>query len=94
MTQLLIKKDFVIDKINKEITIFNVDNSMFYSFNESGSYILEAIKKGFNEERIARILSKKYDISKKQAEKDVNDFLKQLSKNKIISFSRQKKARK
>lgn len=91
MTQLLVKKDLVIDKIDGEITIFNVDNSILYSFNKSGSYIFEMIKKGFDENKIAKILSRKYNISRKQAKKDVSDFLKQLSKNKMISLSGQRK---
>lgn len=91
MIQLLIKKDFLIDKIDGEITIFNIDNSILYSFNKSGSYIIEMIKKGFNENKMAKILSKRYNISEKQAKKDVSDFLKQLSKNKIISLSGQRK---
>lgn len=91
MTQLLIKKDFIIDKVDGEITIFDVENSIFYSFNKSGSYIFEMIKKGFDENKMAKILSRKYNISEKQAKKDISDFLKQLSKNKIISLSGQKK---
>lgn len=91
MTKLLIKKDFVIDKIDKEITIFNVNNSTLYSFNKIGTDIFEMIQKGFDEEKIAKTLLKKYMISKKQVKKDVNDFLKQLLKNKIISSSKQRK---
>jgi 20S proteasome alpha/beta subunit len=88
MTLSLVKKDFVIDKIDGETTIFDVDRSIFYSFNPSGSYIFAMIKKGFDENKIAKMLSKKYGISEKQAEKDVSDFLKNLSKNKIISSSK------
>ncbi len=87
-------KDFVIDKIDGEINIFDVDSSTLYSFNRSGSDIFEMIKKGRNKETIIRMMSKKYNISEKQTEKDVNDFLKDLSKNKIISISKQKKLNK
>lgn len=84
----------VISKIDGEISIFNVDNSILYSFNQSGSYIFEMIKKGRNKMMIIKNMSKKYDISLKQAEKDVNDFLKNLSKNRIISILEQKKLNK
>lgn len=87
MTKLLIKKDFVIDKIDGEITIFNTDNSIFYSFNKSGSYIFEMIKKGFDEKRMVTSMTRKFKISEIQAKEDISFFLKKLSKNKIISFS-------
>lgn len=84
-------KDLVVDKIDGEISIFSIDDSTLYSFNKSGSDIFEMIKKGQNKKTIAKIMSKKYDISEKKAEKDVDDFLRNLSKNKIISISEQKK---
>lgn len=87
MTKLIIKKDFVIDKIDGEITIFNTDSSIFYSFNKSASYIFEMIKKGFDEKRMISSMTRKFKIPEIQAKKDISVFLKKLSKNKIISSS-------
>lgn len=85
-----IKKHFVIEKIEGKTTLFDVDSSTFYSFNETGTYIFSLVKKGQEKEKMTEALAKRYGITKKKAEKDVNDFLKDLVKNKIASPSMKK----
>lgn len=91
---MLIKNDFVIDKIAGEVSIFDSINSLLYTFNGPGSFIFEKLKKGFDTNSIAMLMSKKYQIPLKQAVNDVSDFLKYLLKNKIIFPLKQKKTNK
>lgn len=88
--KILIKKHFVEEKIEGGTTLFDVETSTFYSFNESGSLIFGLLKKGKPVDYIASSLVKKYSISEKKAKKDVDDFIDELLKNKIASFSGKK----
>ena len=94
MTKYKIKKGFISDKIDGRVTIFNVSNSTFYSFNQSGSFIFKMIKKGKDKEEMMKQLIKRYKISGKKAIDDINDFLEQLLKNEIIFSLKQKKPNK
>ena len=78
-------KNFVIDKVDGKTTIFDVEGSVFYSFNETGSYIFSLLRKHKKKEEIINLLVKKYKISEKKARGDVDDFVKKLQKNKILS---------
>jgi hypothetical protein len=87
--KLTVKKQFVIEKIEGKTTLFDVETSTFYSFNESGSFIFGLVKKGMEKRKIVDLLAKKYDLQDSKAKKDVDDFLKDLLKNKIASASKQ-----
>lgn len=80
-----LKEDFILDKIEGKITLFNVTNSTFYTFNDVGSYLVEKLFKGIKKGDLVVLLIKKYGITKARAVKDINVFLKELSNNKIIS---------
>lgn len=91
MIRYEIKKDFMVDKIEGKVTIFNIENSTFYNFNDTGTYIFSFLKKGIDKRRMIQLLMKKYQISNKKAENDINEFLNKLLKNKIVFSSKQKK---
>ncbi len=91
MVRYKIKKDFIVDKIEGKITIFSIESSTFYNFNETGTYIFDLFKKNLDKRMIIQLLVKKYQISNKKAEKDISEFLNDLLKNKIIFSSKQKK---
>lgn len=89
-----ISKGFISQKIGKKLTIFDGEESALYTFNETASLIFGKLKKGFEKDKIIGLLIKKYKINKKKAEKDVNEFLNELKKNKIISSLKKKKSSK
>jgi hypothetical protein len=86
-------KKFIENKSAEGTTIFDVDTSTFYSFNQTGSDVFILLKKKKSKEEITLFLTKKYDISHSKAQKDVTDFLRELRANKII-FSPKQKERK
>lgn len=86
-----IKKNFVVEKMEGKTTLFDVDTSTFFSFNETGSHIFNMIKKGATLEQIADSLVRKYEVTRPSAIKDVKAFVKGLLKNKIAYEPEQKK---
>lgn len=83
-------KNFLIERIEGKTTVFDVKNSTFFSFNETGSLILDSIRRNMKSDEIVMCLIKKYSVSRLRAMTDIEDFLKLLLKNKII-YSRKHK---
>ena len=80
-----LNKGFIVQKVGDKSTIFDGEESALYTFNKTGSLIFSKIKAGWDEDKIADLISKTYSIQKKPALKDVNDFVKDLIKSKIIT---------
>ena len=60
-----------------------VDFSKVITFNEVGAFIFNKIKEGKSKDEILDDLIKEYDAPKDVIEADLNDFIKDLIKNKI-----------
>ncbi len=89
-----LRNNFILEKIEGKITLFDVEESTFYSFNKTGTHILELIKKKYDQSQIIESIEKKFAVTKEKAIKDLDDFLKTLSKSGIISPLKQKPRRK
>lgn len=85
-----INKGFIIQKLDDKTVIFDGDESVLYTFNETASYIFQKLKKGAEEKSIVDNLIKKYGISKEKALKDFKELFSDLKKKKIISAYRVK----
>ena len=79
-----IQKGLIIQKIDKETVIFDAEESVFYTLNETASEIFKMIKKGLSEEEIVEKMIKKYSIKKEKAEKDVKELVEGLIKKGIV----------
>jgi len=79
-----IQKGLIVQKIDKETVIFDGEESVLYTLNETASEIFKMIKKGLSEEEIVEKMVKKYSIKKERAEKDVKETINDLKKRKII----------
>lgn len=84
----LINKGFVTQKIGKKITIFSGEESLLLTLNETAGFVFESLKKGLDKEKIVEKLADKYQIPRRDAAADVDNFLKELLTNKIIAFSK------
>jgi hypothetical protein len=77
------KKSFM--KLKKNIAtseaglIFNPGTGDSFSVNTAGTEILSKLKEGKSHDEIVQYLLTKFDIEKTQIEKDMDDFLSQLS---------------
>ncbi len=79
-----VNKGFIVQKLGDKSTIFDGEESALYSFNKTGSVIFDKIKSGWDRGRITEYLVKNYKVNRKLAETDVNDFIKELQRSKII----------
>ena len=80
-----INKGLITQKLDDKTVIFDGDESILYTFNETASYVFKKIKSGEDEERIIDLIVKRYQIKPEKAKKDLKDLLVDLKKKKIIS---------
>jgi len=80
-----LKKGLVSDRIGDKTKIFDGEKSLFYTFNETATFIFTHLKKGLTKKDIIENLIKKYDIGKERAEKDFDVLMADLKAKGIIS---------
>jgi len=73
-----INKGFIVEKIEGKTIIYDEKKSVLYTFNKK-------IKQGKEKEEIIELIIKRYNITKKRADKDVENLISELLKNKIVS---------
>jgi ABC-type Zn uptake system ZnuABC Zn-binding protein ZnuA len=81
-----IQKGLIIQKIDKETVIFDAEESVLYTLNETAAEIFKMIKKGPKEEQIFEKMLKRYKVKKERVEKDVKEIVGELEKRKIVVF--------
>lgn len=79
-----INKGFIVQKIDNELVIFDGEESVLYTLNETAAFIFQKLKRGLSEEKIVEAMVKKYDVDKERVKRDVRRIIKRLGKNKII----------
>ncbi len=85
MKKVKINKGFITQKMGEKMTIFDAEESVLYTFNETASYIFSKIKLGWEKQRIIDRMVEKYKIKEKKAQEDLKNLLKDLRRKKIIS---------
>lgn len=80
-----ITKGLITQKLDNKTVIFDGEESVLYTFNETASYIFLKIKAKWDEKKIILSLVKKYNIKEDRAKIDINELIKDLLKKKIIS---------
>lgn len=86
-----INKGFIIQKLEDKTVIFDGEESVLYTFNETASFIFQKLKRGWEEEKIAQTLVKKYQVKLERVRKDIKELIKDLLERKIISVDKEKK---
>lgn len=87
-----VNQGFIIQKMGRNIAIFDGEKSVLYNFNETAHFIFSKIKLGFEEEQIIGALVKKFNINFNKARTDLKVLLKDLLKSGIISQTEPKKS--
>lgn len=80
-----INKGFIVQKLDDKTVIFDGEESILYTFNESSSYIFSKLKTGTKNADIINLMVKRYNITPSRANKDFQDFTAELLKKKIIT---------
>lgn len=82
--QYKLNKGFIVQKLDQNVTIFDGEESVLYSFNETASFIFQRIKMGWEKKRILEAMVAKYNVESNQAQKDFNDFINNLLAKRVI----------
>jgi hypothetical protein len=83
-TMYQIQKGLIIQKLDKETVIFDAEESLLYTLNETASEIFRLLKKGLKQEEIVERMVKKYDVRKERVKKDVRELVEELRKRGIV----------
>jgi 6-pyruvoyl-tetrahydropterin synthase len=78
------QKGLIIQKLDNQTVIFDADESVLYTLNETASVIFDKLKKKWDKERIINHMLKKYAVKKEKLEKDFDQLIEDLKKKKII----------
>jgi len=79
-----LNKGFISQNVENEMVIFDGEQSVLFSFNETAAFIFKRISKGHEPEKIIKAVTKTYDISEETAKKDMHDLVTKLTKKNII----------
>lgn len=79
-----INKGFIVQKLDGKTTIFDGEESVLYTFNETASLVFQKIKAAKSKEEIIESFVKKYGIKEERAEKDVGELIGELKKKGIV----------
>ncbi len=79
-----INKGFIVQNIGKKMTIFDPEESIIYTFNETASFIFSKIKRRETLDNIAQAVSSKFAVDKENSKKDIELLLKELMDKKIL----------
>jgi len=79
-----ITKGLILQKLENKTVVFDSDESVLYTFNETASFIFSKLKLGWDEEKISQGLLKKYKVTRINAKKDIKELINKLGKKMII----------
>ncbi len=80
-----INKGFIVQKLDDRTAIFDGEESMLYTFNETATYIFQKLKSGWDKKKIIESMLKKYKTKEEKLTKDFDELIRGLKAKKIIS---------
>lgn len=84
-----IEKEYILREIAGDYIIVPVGaaalefNGMI-TVNETGAFLWEKLREGTTKEELLHAMLEEYEVSEKEAEADIQEFLQMLQKNKIL----------
>ena len=84
MKKYKINKGFITQKVGNKTTIFAGEESILYTLNDTASFIFQGLKLGWEKSKIVRGLIDKYETTKNEATKDMENLIRDLQKKKIL----------
>ena len=85
MAKYKINKGYIVQKLDNKTVIFDGEQSVLYTFNETASFIFQKIKSAMDDYKIIEVLANKYSITASQAKNDLQRLIKDLKRKKIIT---------
>lgn len=74
----------VAETLDGEATIVDLERGIYYSLNESGSYVWDELRRGAEPRAIAASLATRYSISSEAAEEAVEGLVRELVEQQLI----------
>ena len=71
-------------KVDDEYFILTVPDAVMHNVTGSGVFIFDKLVEGVNEDEILRALLDEYEVARDEAEKDLKEFLKQMTELGIL----------
>jgi len=81
-----INKGYITQKLGNKTVIFDGEESVLYTFNETAFAIFHKIQSNWSQKDIIEFIVKQYRVTRNQAEKDLKEFIAELKKRNIISM--------
>lgn len=70
--------------VNKNGFVFDPENGISYTVNETGFFILQKLQSGVTKEEIINCLTEEYEVNPKNAESDLDHFMAMLKALSLI----------
>jgi hypothetical protein len=84
MEKLRINEKVMSKTLSGEEVLLDLFSGNYFGMNGVGTFLWKKIKQGASEDDLVKALSDAYDLDPKSAARDVRDFIKSLSKEKIL----------
>ena len=82
-----LNKDISIKKVDSDIFILNRETSKIHYFNETGACIWKLLQENKSINDLPEVIAHKFDVSCKEAGKDLQEFLDLLKENNLITIT-------
>ena len=84
-----IEKEYILRQIAGDYIIVPVGSAALefngmITVNETGAFLWEKLREGTTKEELLHAMLEEYEVSEKEAEADIQEFLQMLQKNKIL----------
>ena len=86
-SKFIAKKDILFSAMDKEIVMLNIEKGSYYGLNPSAAKIWKILQEEQTFESLLQKIEKTYKVKKENCEKDLEKFILDLKKHKLIIFS-------
>ena len=87
-TLFKITDDIVISEINNESVILNLISGVYFQVNELGTFIISQLEDYSTFETLNDKIIKDFNVTKKESEKDLLIFIKDLESKNLLHFKK------
>lgn len=81
----VLKKGLILQRLGKKLVVYDNETSILHEFNETGFFILSELEKEKGMNEIAAKITRKFEVSMKEAKMDTSDFLNILKKKSLLA---------
>lgn len=74
-------------QVDDEVVVLDLDNSVYLSINASGRLLWERLVQGAGRGELVDLLAEEYSLDRSSATADVDEFLAELRRNRLLAGS-------